>query len=205
MGASVALTLLDRAALTGTETVLIEAAAAGVGGYLTRSARSHGAKRIIATAGEPAKIARAQALGADDSIDHTATDWPDRLRAILDGTTIDVAFDSIGGGFTPRLLDLMTPVHGRILGYGVLSGAPAQLSAADLFARGLTFTGCTGPEWLARVAGARETALARVLAGDIEPLIDRVLPLDQAARAHQLVEQRVTAGTILLRPNTVVA
>ncbi|WP_228541615.1 zinc-binding dehydrogenase [Nocardia sp. XZ_19_369] len=201
MSGSVALPLLETAELTGTETVLIEAAATGIGSYLTQLAKEYGAARIIATAGGPAKIEQARKLGADEVIDHNDPEWPDRLREILGGTTLDVVFDSIGGSTTRDILDLMTPLHGRMLSYGWLSGTPAQLTAADLITRGVTLTGCAGPAWLARVAAAHTATLDRAATGGLDPLVETVLPLDQAARAHQLIEGRTPLGRIILRPN----
>ncbi|MBL1076663.1 zinc-binding dehydrogenase [Nocardia sp. 2] len=200
MGMSVALPLLDTAALTGTETVLIQAAATGIGGYLTQLAKEFGAARVIATAGGPVKADRARELGADEVIDHTDPAWPARLAEILGGTTVDVVFDAIGGDSARILLDLMTPLRGRMLSYGFLSGAPAQVTALDLIMRGLTLTGCSGAAWLAGVDRNRAAALERAATGSITPLIDRVLPLAQANAAHQLIADRVPLGTIILQP-----
>ncbi|WP_067890010.1 quinone oxidoreductase family protein [Nocardia vaccinii] len=200
MGGSVALALLRRAALTGAETILVQAAATGVGGYLTQLAKEYGAKRIIATAGGE-KTDRARALGADEVVDHRDPQWIARLRDILGDNTIDVAFEAIGGQSAADLLDLMTPLRGRMLGYGSLSGLPAPITATDLLARGLTYTGCAGPAWLQLVAATRAEALDRTAAGGLEPLIDRTLPLDRAAYAHRLVQDRQTTGTIILQPN----
>ncbi|WP_194814002.1 zinc-binding dehydrogenase [Nocardia sp. XZ_19_385] len=200
MGGSVALTLLDTARLTGSETVLIEAAATGVGAALTQLAKNSGAARIIATAGGPAKIAHARKLGADEVIDHTDPSWPTHLHETLTSTTLDVVFDSIGGPTAAALLDTVTPLHGRILSYGFLSGTPAQISAADLIPRGLTLTGCAGPHWLTRVAQSRPAALNLAAAGTLIPQIDSILPLDEAATAHHLLESRTPLGTVILTP-----
>jgi NADPH:quinone reductase len=203
MGGSVARTLLETAALTGAETVLIQAAAAGVGGSLVQLAKRSGAARVIATAGGAHKGELARVLGADEVLDHNLPDWPDRLRAALGGATIDVAFDAIGGETAGRLLGMLTPGSGRMLGYGRLSGSPALLTAADLMAAGLTYTGCAGPAWLGRVAAARAATLALAATGALRAMLGPVLPLDQAARAHRLVEQRATDGTVILRPKSV--
>ncbi|WP_405493507.1 zinc-binding alcohol dehydrogenase family protein [Nocardia sp. NBC_00511] len=200
MSGSVALPLLRTAALTGTETVVIEAAATGIGSVLTQLAKEFGAARVIGTAGGSEKAEQARGFGADEVIDHHDPQWPQRLRETLGGATVDVVFDSIGGESASALLDLMTPLRGRMLSYGWLSGAPAQVSAMDLIMRGLTLTGCSGPQWLAGVAAARGEALDRAAAGSITPLVDRVLPLDQAAHAHRLLADRVAKGTIVLRP-----
>lgn len=200
MSASVALPLLETARLTGTETVLIEAAATGVGGYLTQLAKEYGAARVVATAGGAAKADLAREYGADEVIDHNDPQWPERLREILGGATLDVVFDSIGGESATALLDLMTPLRGRMLSYGFLSGAAAQVTTMDLIMRGLTITGCSGPDWLAWVAQSRAAVLERAATGSLTPLLDRVLPLDQAAQAHQLLADRAAKGTIVLQP-----
>ncbi|MGY1895220.1 quinone oxidoreductase family protein [Nocardia gipuzkoensis] len=202
MNGTVAIPLLETAALTGDETVLIEAAATGVGSALTQLAKEFGAARVIGTAGGPEKAARARELGADEVIDHNDPAWTTRLRETLGGATVDVVFDSIGGESASGLLDLMTPLRGRMLGYGWLSGAPAQITATDLIMRGLTYTGCAGPEWLNRVAAARTTVLARAAAGGLDPLVEAVLPLDQASHAHRLLEDRAPLGKIVLRPGS---
>jgi NADPH:quinone reductase-like Zn-dependent oxidoreductase len=200
MNGAVALPLLETAALTGTETVLIEAAATGIGSSLTQLAKEFGAARVIATAGGPEKLAHARELGADVVIDHNDPEWPARLRETLGGATIDVVFDSIGGATALGVLDVMTPLRGRMLSYGWLSGAPAQISAMDLITRGLTLIGCAGPDWLERVAQSRTAVLDRAVTGTLAPLVDSVLPLDQAAKAHQLIEERAALGKIILRP-----
>ncbi|MEU2031914.1 quinone oxidoreductase family protein [Nocardia amamiensis] len=202
MNGSVAIPLLETAALTGVETVLVEAAATGIGSALTQLAKEYGAVRVIATAGGPAKAEQARKLGADVVIDHNDPAWTTRLRETLGGARVDVVFDALGGASAAELLDLMTPLRGRMLGYGWLSGAPAQVSASDLITRGLTFTGCAGPDWLARVAEAGSTVLARAAAGGLASLVEAVLPLDQASHAHRLLEDRTPLGKIVLRPES---
>lgn len=204
MGGTVAQALLDRAALTGSETILVPVATSGVGGFLTQLAGKFGATRIIATA-SGAKAERARVLGADEVVDHSDPDWPLRLREILGETTIDVVFDAFGGNIARNLLDVITPTTGRMLAYGQLSGAPAAITAADLYPRGLTYTSCTGPAWLGTVAATRAEVLDHAAAGRISPLIDRALPLASAAQAHQLIEDRATTGTIILRPEQAAA
>lgn len=198
MSGSVALTLLEAANLTGGETVLVEVGATGVGSYLVQLAREFGAGRVIATAGGPVKAGRARELGADQVIDHRDAQWTGVLRDSLDGT-VDIVFDSLGGDSATALLDTMTPGSGRMLGYGWLSGAPAQVSAPDLIPRGLTFVGCAGPAWLERVARARPAILARVPA--LAPPVETTLPLARAAKGHELLEARIPLGKVILVPD----
>ncbi|MGS2805130.1 quinone oxidoreductase family protein [Nocardia sp. MW-W600-9] len=199
MPGSVALALVATAALTPGETVLVEAAATGVGSALTQLCAARGV-RVIATAGGAEKARLAREYGAAEVIDHTAPDWPEQLRTVLAAETVDVVFDSIGGDSLTPLLELITPRTGRILSYGWLAGTPAQLTAVDLILRGLTLTGCAGPAWLAEVARQRSAALDAATQGRLTIGIDSVLPLTSAADAHRTLEERTALGTILLRP-----
>jgi NADPH:quinone reductase-like Zn-dependent oxidoreductase len=198
--AAVALSLLRAARLTGGESVLIEVASGGVGGYLTQLARDYGAGRVVATAGGPAKRERALEQGADAVLDHTDPGWPDEVREALAGSDLDVVFESIGGASAKRLLDVLTPGSGRIMFYGVLDGEPA-LTPSDLLYRGLTLVGCGGlTAWGERVRAARAEVLDLAARGRIRPLLDRTLPLADAAEAHRRIEDRAALGKIILVP-----
>ncbi|MFI5498639.1 zinc-binding alcohol dehydrogenase family protein [Nocardia asteroides] len=199
MPGSVALALFATAHLSPDATVLVEAAATGVGSCLTQLCAAAGA-RVIATAGGPAKAALARKHGAAEVVDHSVPGWADQLRTVLAGTTVDIVFDSIGGDSVTPLLDLITPRTGRILSYGWLAGVPTQLTAVELILRGLTLTGCAGPDWLTDVARHRGAALAAAAQGGLSVAIDAVLPLADAAAAHHALERRTALGTILLRP-----
>jgi NADPH:quinone reductase-like Zn-dependent oxidoreductase len=192
---AVALCLLRAARLTGTETVLVEAAAGGVGGYLTQLARELGAARVIGTAGSEAKREYARGIGADDVFDHTDPGWPAKLGE----GTIDAVFESLAGETTAKLLDALTSGTGRILLYGLLTGAPT-ITPLDLMTRGLTLTGCAGLDWLARVQAARADVFDLVARGRLKPQIDTVLPLADAARAHERFDARVALGKVILTP-----
>ncbi|MCA2208498.1 quinone oxidoreductase family protein [Nocardia rosealba] len=199
MAGSVATALFDTAAPSTGETVLIEAAATGVGASLTRLCAAAGL-RVIATAGGPAKAELARANGAHEVVDHHAPDWARQLPALLGDDTLGVVFDSIGGDSLTPLLDLVTPLRGRILSYGWLAGAPAQVAAADLILRGLTLTGCAGPAWSGTVAAHGAAALEAAAQGRLVPVVDAVLPMADAAKAHRMLEDRVAMGSVLLRP-----
>jgi NADPH:quinone reductase-like Zn-dependent oxidoreductase len=190
---AVALQLLRAARLTGTETVLVESAAGGVGGYLTQLARQYGAARVIGTAGTAAKRDHAKALGADETVDHSVGNWTAGLK------NIDVGFDSLAGESTARLADAITPGTGRILLYGLLQGM-ATITATDLLTRGLTLTGCGGPAWMESVQAAKAEVLKLTADGKLRPQIDSVLSLEQAAQAHRRFDSREPMGKIILTP-----
>jgi NADPH:quinone reductase len=191
---AVALRLVEAARLTGEETVLVEVAGSGVGGYVAQLARWRGARRIIGTAGSAAKREHAKTMGADEVLDHTEPGW----TAALNGG-VDVAFHSLGGDSSTALLDGMTPGRGRILLYGFLRGTPA-VTGMDLMYRGLTLTGCGGADWYNGVLAARAEVMRMAVDGQVAPQIDSVLPLADAAVAHERYDQHLPMGKIVLTP-----
>lgn len=192
---AVALCLLRAARLTGSETVLVESAAGGVGGYLTQLAHQFGAKRVIGTAGSKAKRHDALSIGADEVLDHTDPGW---MAKLPDGS-VDVVFESLAGDTTGKLLPVLTPGTGRILLYGLLQGPPT-ITPVDLLVRGLTLIGCAGEGWLNRVQEARADVFRLVAEGRLRPRIDSVLSLEDAAEAHRRFDQRAAIGRIILEP-----
>jgi NADPH:quinone reductase len=193
---AVALTLLKAARLTGSETVLIEAAAGGVGGYLTQLARGQGAGHVIGTAGTEAKRRHARDLGADEVLDHGDPGWIDALGM----DRVEAVFESLAGDTTARLVPALTPGTGRILLYGFLQGPPA-ITAMDLLVKGLTLVGCGGMTgWLDRVTAARPEVLRLVRDGSLKPLIDSTIPLADVAKAHERFDAREPMGKIIVTP-----
>ena len=213
---ALALSLLDLAARPAAppagpvgsgSTVLVTVGAAGIGGYLTQLLRAQpapaGRTRIIATAGtDPARHERARELGADAVVDHNDPDWPDRVRDALDGATLDVVYDSIGGPALGRLLPLVSPLSGRLVCYGNLSEEPTGVTVDQLRTRNLTViaSGSNEGGWAERVSAARGEALRLAVTGRLRPLIDGELPLAEAAEAHRRLERRLANGKILLVP-----
>ncbi len=197
---AMALGLLDRARARSGESLLVEGGSGAAGGYLVALARELGAGRIIATAGTPGGRDQVLGLGADVALDHADPDWPGGLAAVLDGGALDVAFDAAGGAAAGRVLDLLTPSSGRMVCYGMLSGAPPALDLATVLRGGLQIIGCGGPGWFRQVLGVHyPEALDRAARGGIEPRIGAVLPLADAAEAHRRIADRA-AGRIVLVP-----
>ncbi|MET0135684.1 MAG: zinc-binding dehydrogenase [Kibdelosporangium sp.] len=201
MSAATALLLLSTARLADTDKVLIEGASGVVGGYLVQLARLQGVTTVIATAGGPAKRTPAIEAGADIVIDHTNPDWPDQVRAALNGSTLDVVFESIGGDSARALLDTLAPGSGRMVFYGTLSGQPPTITPTDLLHRGVSLIGAGGLSAVAaRLPAAQAEVLNLTATGALRPLVDSVLPLAAAAKAHQRIEDRQAIGKIVLTP-----
>lgn len=194
------LAILEVAELTPGDVAVITSAAGGIGSLLVQAVREAGAVAVGLAGGE-AKVARVQELGATVAIDYTAPDWPDAVREALGEARVTVAFDGVGGEVGRSALELLAP-GGRLILFGFSSGEPTRLSAADLFARGLTASAAIGPRILNRPGGMRdleEQALAALAEGRLRPLVQR-FPLTDAAAAHAALEARGTVGKAVLVP-----
>jgi NADPH2:quinone reductase len=175
---ALALALLHAAGLRGGETVLVEGGSGKVGGYLLRHAREFGAGRVVATA------SKRPAEGADLVVDHGN---PEEVEPI------DVVFDMRASG---RLLPKVRP-GGKVLLYG---STDRPLDAGVIRQNGLTVIGCGGPLWFEECLGVRYPEFLRRLADRstrVQP-VEVVLPLEQAAAAHERVLTSVER--ILLSP-----
>jgi NADPH2:quinone reductase len=196
-----AMAILEVAALTSDDVVLVTAAAGGLGSLLVQAARNTGAT-VVGAAGGEAKVARVRQLGADVAVDYTVADWPATVRAALDGRDVTVALDGVGGDLGRGALELIG-VGGRLILFGFSSGQPTQLSAGDLYSRGLTASAAIGPRILQRPGGLRdleEQALAAAASGRLVPLVGQRFPLAEAAAAHAAIETRATVGKTVLVP-----
>jgi NADPH2:quinone reductase len=192
-----ALAILEVARIESDDVVLVTAAAGGLGSLLVQAARAAGAT-VIGAAGGADKVARVRELGATTAVDYTEPGWSDAVRAAHDVT---VALDGVGGALGRAALELLAP-GGRLIVYGLASGAPTELSIGDLFSRGLTVSAAIGPHIQRRPGGMRgleEDALAAAAAGRLVPLLTR-FELARAAEAHAAIEARATVGKTVLNP-----
>jgi NADPH2:quinone reductase len=195
-----ALAILEVAALTADDVVLVTAAAGGLGSLLVQAARNAGAT-VVGVAGGPAKVQRVAQLGAAVAVDYAAPDWSEAVRATLDGRAVTVALDGVGGALGRGALELLGP-GGRLILFGFASGQPTELSAGDLFARGISATAAVGARIAQRPGGLRdleEQALAAAADGRLVPLVQR-FALAEAAAAHEAIERRATVGKTVLVP-----
>jgi NADPH:quinone reductase len=175
------------------ETVLVEAAAGGVGSLLVQLARNAGA-RVVAVAGGERKLALARQLGAGVAVDYTRPDWPDQVRAEVGG--VDVAMDGVGGAVGRAAFELIRS-GGRFCPFGLASGTFAQVTDEDAEARGVTIARGARPG-PAELRELTQAALAEAVAGRLRPVIGQRFPLERAADAHAAIESRATIGKTLL-------
>jgi NADPH:quinone reductase-like Zn-dependent oxidoreductase len=173
--------------------VLVMAAGSGVGSAAVQIAKLHGA-RVIATASTDDKLGRARALGADDTINHATQDLTAEVKRLTGKKGADIIFEHVGAEVWPKLI-LCAAKGGRIVTCGATSGWDARTDLRHVFFRQLEILGSTmAPK------GDLFPILAHVAAGRLKPVIDRVMPLAEAAAAHRLLEQRAQFGKIVLQP-----
>jgi len=183
--------ILEVAQITADDTVLVTAAAGGIGSLLVQAARSAGA-RVIGAAGGPEKVAQVR---ADLAVDYNEPGWTEAVGEVT------VALDGVGGELGRGALERLA-VGGRLIVFGGASGAPIQFDVGDLYRRGLTVSAAIGPRILNRPGGIRELeerALAAAADGTLTPALTR-FPLADAAAAHAAIENRATIGKVVLVP-----
>jgi NADPH2:quinone reductase len=184
-----ALALMRAAAVKPGEVVLVEAAAGGVGSLLVQLAREAGA-RVVAAAGGERKLEVATDLGAEVLADYTRDGWTSSAEPA------DVVFDGVGGRIAAESFGLLRH-GGRMISYGLASGAFAAIPDTDAARRGVTLLRGVpvSPEESRDLSAA---ALELAAAGKLRPVIGQTFPLERAADAHAAIENRTAIGKTLL-------
>jgi len=185
------------------ESVVVHAAAGGVGTLAVQLAKRFGAGRVIGTASSPEKRALAERLGADAVVDSAAADLNAALREANAGAKVDVVLEMVGGATFEQSLKALAP-FGRLVHFGQAGreGAPA-VDPGRLMARSQGVLGF----WLvhlmqrpALMTAAMDDLFAAVLAGELEVVEGGEYPLAEAARAHEDLRARGTVGKLVLVP-----
>jgi len=185
--------LTRRAAIRPGETVLIQGAGSGVGVAGIQIAKMFGC-RVIATAGSDEKLAKARDLGADELINYREEDFARRARALTGKRGVDVVFEHVGGDVFARSIKACAS-GGRIVTCGATAGFTPQIDLTHVFFRQIQILGST----MASKGDLLE--LVPMLAdGRLEPVVDRVLPLADAAEGHRALENREVFGKVVLTP-----
>lgn len=190
--------------LAAGESVVVHAAAGGVGTVAVQLARAWGAGRVIALASSPAKRALALSLGADEAVDPAAPDLTAALREANGGQRVDVVLEMTGGPVFDASLRALAP-FGRLVTYGQASRtSPAPLDPTSLMAHSTAVIGF----WLAhcyrepqRWLGPPVTELLGMLAeGRLQAVVGGTYALGDAADAHRSLRARESTGKLVLDP-----
>ncbi len=184
------------------QTLLLHAAAGGVGLLLTQIAKNIGAT-VIGTVSSPEKSALAINAGADHVILYTTTDFEQEVRKITGGAGVDVVYDSVGQTTFEKSLNCLKR-RGMMVLFGQSSGPVPPIDPGILNPKGSLFLTRPG---LGHYTANREELLWRagdvlnwITEGSLKIRIDHVYPLKEVAQAHQALEARKTSGKVLLRP-----
>ena len=184
------------------ETVVVHAAAGGVGTIAIQLAKMWGAKVIAVTSSE-SKRALATSLGADAVVEADLENLGDAIKAANGGKPVNLILEMVGGKTFDESLNILAP-FGRLITYGMASRvAPTMIQPASLMGGSKTITGF----WLAHCFGSKELMndvieelFALVKNGKLKPVIGATYGLSQATKAHQAMRARETTGKITLNP-----
>lgn len=184
------------------ETVVVHAAAGGVGTIAIQLAKMWGAK-VIAVASSEEKRALATSLGADVVVDSTHEKLGEAIRAANGGKRVNLVLEMVGGKTFDDSLEILAP-FGRLVTYGMASRVtPSMIQPASLMGGSKTITGF----WLQHCFGKKEMMndvieqlFALVVEGKLKPIIGGTYPLSQVALAHKAMRSRETTGKITLNP-----
>jgi NADPH:quinone reductase-like Zn-dependent oxidoreductase len=157
---------------------------------------------VLVTAGSAHKLERCRELGTDAGINHREEDFPARVRELTGGHGADLVLDVMGASYLARNLDALA-VEGRLVIIGLQGGATAEIDLNQMLRRRLTVIATTlrgrPLEQKAEIVGRFvEEALPGFDDGALRPVVDRVLPLAEAAAAHRAMEAGENVGKIVL-------
>lgn len=185
--------LVTRAAVQPGEDVLVLGAGSGVGSAAIQIAKFLGA-RVIATAGDEAKLAKARELGADEVINHYKQDLQAEIKRLTGKRGVDVAFEHVGSA-TWDASFMSLAKNGRLVTCGATTGYDVKIDIRYLFSKHLSLLG-------SYMGSKAELHMVVKLIGQgrFRAVIDRVMPLAECAHAHELLEKREQFGKIVLKP-----
>ena len=184
------------------EILLVHGGSSGIGTMAIQLGKAIGAK-VAVTAGSPEKLEACRALGADILINYREQDFVEELRETTAGHGADVILDVMGAKYLDRNLDALA-LNGRLVIIGMQGGISAELNLSKLMAKRAAIAATSLrarplDEKAAIVASVREHVWPLIDNGTVKPVIDRVLPLADAAEAHRLMESSTHIGKILLQ------
>lgn len=193
--------VFQRGGLRAGQRFLVHGGASGIGVTAIQLAAAFGAE-VFATAGTAEKCLACAGLGARHVINYRTADFVAEVHRLTDGVGVDLILDMVAGSYLRRNLAALA-LEGTVVMIGLLEGVETDFDIRPLLTRRLTVTGSTlwarTPAQKAAIGAALERAVWPLLAaGTIRPVVDRVLPLAEAADAHRLMERDTHVGKILL-------
>lgn len=195
--------VFDRGRLTGNETLLVHGGASGIGTTAIQLATAMGHK-VYATVGSDDRVRAVEALGAAKGINYKTQDFVEEVKTLTAGKGVDVILDMVAGDYIGREIKCLAD-DGRIVIIATLGGTRAQVDANEMMRRRLTLTGSTLRPRPISFKGEIAQNLKKhvwplLSAGKIKPIIHVVLPLEEAAKGHAMMEAGEQIGKIIIQP-----
>jgi NADPH:quinone reductase-like Zn-dependent oxidoreductase len=183
------------------ETLLVHGGSSGIGTMAIQLATAYDA-RVAVTAGGPYKLQRCRELGADITVDYREQDFVAAVRDATDGHGADVILDNMGAKYLDRNTEVLA-VNGRLVVIGLQGGRLAELDLGRLMDKRAAVVATTlrkrpAAEKDAVCAATVEHVWPLVAAGAVRPVVDRVLPMTDAAEAHQVLTDSGHVGKVVL-------
>lgn len=185
------------------ETVLIHAAAGGVGTLAIQMAKYLGAGRIIGTASSEEKCAVIRSLGAE-AVNYSEPDWAEKVLKLTGGRGADLILESVGGDIFERSYRDLLGFAGRIVVLGIASSSVNQLQTNEILRRNKTIIGYFLAEYFEKAPQKVQQGILRILQmvemGDLKPVISTAFPLEQAVDAFNHMQNRQNIGKVVIKP-----
>lgn len=185
------------------ESVLIHAAAGGIGTTAIQMAKLLGAGTVIGTVGSDEKIQIAKDAGADYVINYRKDSFAEKVKEYTNGNGADVILDSVGSDVFRESLECLA-MYGRLVNFNSSSGTPGTLNTKEIHGSCRAVLGFSiGTTIKARPSILKETAsevIPMLESGKIKIVIGNRFSLEDASSAHELIESRKSTGKILLKP-----
>ncbi len=185
------------------ESLLVHAAAGGVGTTALQVAKAFGVSRVFGSIGSPWKEDHVRKMGADGVVDYSSKNYADAINSMTEGRGVDVILSPLGGATVEQDLQCLAP-FGRLVLFGEMNDEPACLPPDGLYTTNRSILGCSfGHYRRFRPGQVRETmslVIDLLVNKKIEVFIGKCLPLEQAAQAHHLLEERKSLGKVVLVP-----
>lgn len=187
----------------GSDTVLIHAAAGGVGSLCVQLAAIYGAEQIVATAGSDEKVAVALELGAHHAINYRHENFAERVYELTEARGADLILDAVGGDVSTKSVGCLAD-FGRLVVFGQASGVPGTIRTGELYKMNKSVLGYSSGHFRKVNPEALQPAAQKVLAHlqqkALRIIVGAKFALSDAAEAHRLIESRQVVGKVLLIP-----
>ncbi len=192
--------LRESTRLQAGESVLVHAAAGGVGTLAIQLAKLMGAKTVVGTASNEKKLALVRELGADAAINYSQDTWAEQVTSATHGNGPDVILEMAGGDIAEKSLQILAP-FGRMVVYGAAGGQAVQFSGIQLMYKNQSVVGYWLTAWMSRpdkIAEAAQALMQYLASGKLRIVVGQTFPLHQAHDAHTAIAERKTTGKVVL-------